>query len=63
MQEPRRKYVYSVLNDYHYSGSFFQVHLVISGDDDETGTRTLEDPHRKVLQRGGIDSFIMAVPK
>ena len=35
----------------------------MAGDDDETGTRTFEDPARKVLQRGGIDSFIMAVPK
>ena len=40
-----------------------KVHFVISGDDEETGARTFEDPRRKILQRGGIDSFIMAVPK
>jgi polycystin 1L2 len=40
-----------------------QVHFVLSGDSDETRVRTLTDPHRKVFQRGGIDGFIMAVPK
>jgi hypothetical protein len=40
-----------------------KVHFVVSGDDEETTVRTFEDPHRKILQRGGIDSFIMAVPK
>jgi len=33
------------------------------GDNDETHVRTFADPHRTVLQRGGIDAFIMAVPK
>ncbi len=42
---------------------FKQVHFVIGGDDDETSVRTFADPHRKILQRGGIDAFIMAVPK
>ena len=40
-----------------------QVHFVLGGDDDETSVRTLTDPYRKVLQRGGIDSFVMAVSK
>ncbi|CAF3507643.1 unnamed protein product [Rotaria sordida] len=44
------------------AGTNSKVHFVISGDD-ETGVRTFEDPHRKILQRGSIDSFIMAVPK
>jgi hypothetical protein len=42
---------------------YLKVHYLISGDDDDTGARTFEDPHRKIFQRGGIDSFIMAVPK
>ncbi|CAF4570593.1 unnamed protein product [Rotaria sp. Silwood1] len=45
------------------AGTKSKVHFVISGDDEETGVRTFEDPHRKILQRGSIDSFIMAVPK
>ncbi len=40
-----------------------QVHFVLASDDDETTVRTLADPHRKILQRGGIDAFVMAVPK
>ncbi|CAF3969202.1 unnamed protein product, partial [Adineta steineri] len=45
------------------AGTDSNVHFVLYGDDDETHIRTLADPHRKILQRGGIDSFIMAVPK
>ena len=45
------------------SGTKSKVHLVISGDDHETQVRTLADPRRPVLQRGGIDAFIMTVPK
>ena len=36
---------------------------MLGGDADDTGIRTLADPDRKVLQRSGIDAFIMAVPK
>ncbi len=36
---------------------------MLAGEEDETSVRTLADPHRKILQRGGIDAFIMAVPK
>ena len=36
---------------------------MVAGDDDETRVRTLADPHRPILSRGGIDAFIMAVPK
>ena len=40
-----------------------QVHFVVAGDDDETRVRTFSDPHRTILQRGGIDAFVMSVPK
>ena len=40
-----------------------QVFFMMAGDNDETGTRAFVDPQRTILQRGGIDSFIMAVPK
>ncbi|CAF0742236.1 unnamed protein product [Didymodactylos carnosus] len=45
------------------AGTKSKVHFIISGDDDETGVRTLEDPNRTILQRGGIDAFVMSVPK
>ena len=41
----------------------FKVHFVIGGNDDQTQIRTFSDPHRKIFQRGGIDAFILAVPK
>jgi hypothetical protein len=36
---------------------------VLSGDDDTTHIRTFADPHRQIFQRGGVDAFILAVPK
>ena len=45
------------------SGTKSKVHFIVSGDDDETQVRTFSDPHRSILQRGGIDAFMMAVPK
>ncbi|CAF0957173.1 unnamed protein product, partial [Didymodactylos carnosus] len=45
------------------AGTKSKVHFIISGDDDETGVRTLEDPHRRVFRRGGVDAFVMSVPK
>ena len=41
---------------------FFQVHFILSGNDDETDIRTLT-ADRRILDRGNTDSFIMAVPK
>ncbi|CAF1253004.1 unnamed protein product [Adineta steineri] len=45
------------------SGTQSKVHFILSSDNDETRVRTFSDPHRKIFQRGGIDSFIMSVPK
>lgn len=45
------------------SGTKSKVYFILSGDDDETKVRHLNDSKRTILQRGGIDSFIMAVPK
>ncbi|CAF4665152.1 unnamed protein product [Rotaria sp. Silwood1] len=38
------------------------VQFNLVGAEDETGTRTLIDPNREILQRGFVDSFIIAVP-
>jgi len=40
-----------------------KVHFILSGDDDSTTIRTLSDPYRQILQRGGVDAFLLAVPK
>ncbi|CAF1336506.1 unnamed protein product [Adineta steineri] len=45
------------------AGTNSKVHFILAGEEDETAVRTFSDPHRKILQRGGIDAFIMAVPK
>ena len=45
------------------AGTKSKVHFVLAGDDDETQVRTFADPHRLILQRGGIDAFLMTVPK
>ncbi|CAF1360361.1 unnamed protein product, partial [Adineta steineri] len=45
------------------AGTDSKVYFVLSGGDDQTQIRLFSDPHRKILQRGGIDSFIIAVPK
>ncbi|CAF1454324.1 unnamed protein product [Rotaria sp. Silwood1] len=45
------------------AGTKSKVQFILVGDNDETSVRTFVDPHRKILQRGGIDAFIMAVPK
>ncbi|CAF1500386.1 unnamed protein product, partial [Adineta steineri] len=45
------------------SGTQSKVHFILSSDTNETRVRTFSDPHREIFQRGGIDSFIMSVPK
>ncbi|CAF1124640.1 unnamed protein product [Adineta steineri] len=45
------------------AGTDSKVYFVLSGDNDQTQIRLFSDPHRKIFQRGGINSFITAVPK
>ena len=45
------------------AGTKSKVHFILGGDDDQTEVRTFSHPNRSILQRGGIDSFLMAVPK
>ncbi|CAF0758584.1 unnamed protein product [Adineta steineri] len=45
------------------AGTESKVYFVLSGDNDQTQIRLFSDPHRKIFQRGGINSFIIAVPK
>lgn len=45
------------------AGTKSNVHFIVAGEQDETSVRTLADPNRPILQRGGIDSFVMTVPK
>ncbi|CAF1320727.1 unnamed protein product [Adineta steineri] len=45
------------------AGTDSKVYFVLSGDNDQTQIRLFSDPRRKIFQRGGINSFIIAVPK
>ncbi|CAF4235279.1 unnamed protein product, partial [Adineta steineri] len=45
------------------AGTKSKVHIVLSGDKDETRIRTLSDSHRQIFQRGGVNAFLMSVPK
>ena len=59
-------YYYQIL---HFTGqrkdaeTKSKVHFVLDGDDDQTAIRTFANLHRTIFQRGGIDAFLMAVPK
>ena len=60
------EYYYQILvftGQRNNAGTKSKVHFVLSGNDDSTQVRTFADPHRQIFQRGGIDAFIMAVPK
>jgi hypothetical protein len=60
------KYYYQILvftGQRKDAGTKSKVHFILSGDKDDTPVRTFADPHRQIFQRGGIDAFIMAVPK
>ncbi len=45
------------------SGTKFKVQFIIAGDEDETKVRTFSHLNRTIFQRGGIDAFVMTVPK
>ena len=60
------KYHYQILvftGNRRNAGTKSKVHFIVAGDDDETRVRTFADPQRKILQGGGIDAFVMSVPK
>ncbi|GAB1597495.1 polycystic kidney disease protein 1-like 2 [Argonauta hians] len=45
------------------SGTTSKVFFILSGEYDETEPRSLTDDKRKILQRGSVDGFLMAVPR
>lgn len=40
-----------------------KVQFILSGDDDETVVRTLEDTKRKLFRRNAADTFVMTTPR
>ncbi|GAA51570.1 polycystic kidney disease protein 1-like 2 [Clonorchis sinensis] len=45
------------------AGTDSRVCFMLSGEHGETDARVLHDPHRKVLQRGNCDRFLLACPR
>ncbi|UJR12876.1 hypothetical protein I4U23_017050 [Adineta vaga] len=45
------------------AGTESKVHFVLSGEKDQTNIRTFSNSNRKIFERGGIDAFVMSVPK
>nr|XP_002732126.1 PREDICTED: polycystic kidney disease protein 1-like 2-like [Saccoglossus kowalevskii] len=63
--EPNDKYLYEVVvftGRRKGGGTDSKVGFILSGDNDETDVRMLSDEQRKILRRGAVDSFLMAVP-
>lgn len=50
-------------NKLYCAGTTAKVSFIVTGDQDETLPRVVEDEKRPILQRNSIDSFIMAVPR
>ena len=44
------------------AGTNSKVYLLLSGEQNETSVRRLDDPYRKIFQRGQTDAFLLAVP-
>ena len=45
------------------AGTTAKVSMIFAGLEEETPPRLLYDDKRQVLQSGGVDSFLMAVPR
>ena len=60
------KYLYEIsvyTGDREAAGTDSKVSFILSGEDDETFVRSLEDSKRKIFRRGAKDVFVMAVPQ
>ncbi|GAB6020442.1 polycystic kidney disease 1-like 2 [Chamberlinius hualienensis] len=60
------KYLYEILvftGSQRNAGTDSKVFFILSGDDDESEVRHFADDQRKIFEKGGVDVFIMAVPK
>ncbi|KAG0419460.1 hypothetical protein HPB47_004076 [Ixodes persulcatus] len=64
--DPKDKYVYEIVvftGDKKGAATDSNVFFIVSGDDDETEVRTFGDQKRKIFRKGGIDTFVMTVPR
>ncbi|XP_033117714.1 uncharacterized protein LOC117117519, partial [Anneissia japonica] len=64
--DPRHRYNYELTfftGVRKNSSTTANVSFILQGENGETGIRVVKDKKRKLFERGGIDSFLMAVPK
>ncbi|XP_071965410.1 uncharacterized protein [Antedon mediterranea] len=64
--DPRHTYNYEITfftGVRKNSSTSAHVSFIIQGEGGETGIRVVKDKKRKLFERGGIDSFLMSVPK
>ena len=63
---PADEYLYEVIvytGIRRGAGTNSTVCMQLKGERGGTSPFTLRDPHRKVLQRGNVDRFLLAAPK
>ena len=63
---PADQYFYQILvftGHRKDAGTKSRVHFILSGDTDDTSVRTFSCSDRTILQRDGVDAFVMAVSK
>ncbi|XP_070579639.1 polycystin-1-related protein-like [Ptychodera flava] len=64
--DPRDKYFYELTvftGVRNNSATSAKVSIIVTGERGETEPRILVDEKRKIFERGGVDSFVMAVPR
>ncbi|XP_077864172.1 polycystin-1-like protein 2 [Saccoglossus kowalevskii] len=63
---PRDKYYYEIVvytGMRQGSGTKSKVNFMLSGEDEDTGIRKLDDDKRKLFERGSINHFVLATPR
>lgn len=58
-----KQIVLTLVSNVFRPGTSAKVTVIITGDAEESRPRLLIDPKRKTFQRGGIDTFVMCLPR
>ncbi|XP_078692040.1 polycystin-1-like protein 2 [Branchiostoma floridae x Branchiostoma belcheri] len=64
--QPGDRYLYEIFvytGLWKGSGTKSKVSVVLNGERGDTGARQLEDPKRRILRRGGKDSFLLSTAR
>lgn len=64
--DPRDQYLYELVvytGQRSRAGTTSRVSIILSGEEDETPPRLVYDDKRPILQKGGVDAFVLAAPR